>query len=298
MANETTSTTLTELVNPELISQMILMYGADASVVAPNCLFMNLQGRSTGVASVPQWLLDATADVSEGSAASNTELETSEVAAISAATIAIQRELTEFAAATNILGEDGIRQFIVEDGARLVALDLENDLVALFSGFSTAVGTTTVDFSVANAIEAVARVEGTKLARGGKVGILHPQQGLDLRTGVGATTGAIFGSQGNMMNSIMNQQEGDGFLGNLFGVNWWTSSLCDTANAGADVVGACFIDSRTNARYSSLAIAQLWAPRVRSLVLPDQIAEQIVISACHGVGRVSDFGVEITTDAP
>ena len=152
MASETTRTSLTEIVNSEVIAEIILQYAADATVLSPLTRVMNLAGRASAVASFPQWELDAVSDITtEGTTAlSNVELQTTEVATITAAAVGILREVTEGAWNTNMLGRDGLMQFLVEDGARLCVLEVENDLAALLSGFTTTVGSTGVDLSVAN----------------------------------------------------------------------------------------------------------------------------------------------------
>lgn len=297
MANETTRTSLTEIVNSEVIADLILQYAADATVISPHVRVLNLAGRASATASFPQWELDAVADITtEGTTTlSNTELQTTEVATISAAQVGVMREVTEMAWETNTLGRDGLMQFVVEDGAKLCILEIENDLAALFSGFSTTVGTSGSDLSVANYVEAIARMD-TLNARGLKVCILDDQQAFDLRAAVAASTGTVFANSAQPLQSIL-KPGANGYVGSLFEVENWMTNLTDTANGGADVVGSMFISGSASPEFAGLGMALLWMPRVRSLALPDQLADQIAISACYGVGRISDFGVDITTDA-
>lgn len=296
MANETTRTSLTEIVNSEVIADVILQYAADATVISPLTRVMNLAGRASAVASFPQWELDATSDITtEGTTTlSNVELQTTEVATITAAAVGILREVTEGAWNTNQLGRDGLLQFIVEDGARLCVLEVENDLAALFSGFSTTVGTSGSDLSVANFVEAISRMD-TQNARGRKVCVLDDQQAFDIRAAVAASTGTVFaGSPG--LQSILNATA-NGFVGELFGVPIYVTNLTDTANTDADVVGGMFIDGNANPDFAGLGMALLWMPKLSMVALPDQVADQIAITMSYGVGRISDFGVDLTTDA-
>lgn len=297
MATETTRTSLTEIINSEAIADLMLMYAADQSVISPLTRVMNLAGKSTAVASFPQWELDAVEDVTtEGTTSlSNVELQTTEVATISAAQIGIMREVTDFAYATNMLGEDGLRQFIVEDGGRLCMLEVENDLAALFAGFTPTVGTSGSDLSVANFVEAISKLD-TANARGRKVCVLDDQQAYDIRAAVAASTGTVFANANQSLQSVLNANNA-GFVGELFGVPIWLTNLTDTANTGADVVGCMFIDGSTDPQYAGLGMALLWQPRVKSLTLPDQVSEQIAITMAYGVGRISQFGCDITTDA-
>lgn len=297
MATETTKTSLTEIVNSEAIADLMLMYAYDNSVIFPLCRVMNLAGKNTAVASFPQWELDAVEDVTtEGTTTlSNVELQTTETATISAAQIGILREVTDFAYATNMLGEDGLKSWIVEDAGRLCALEVENDLAALFSGFTLSAGATTVDLSVANFVEAIAKLD-TACARGRKVCVLDDQQAYDIRAAVAASTGTVFANANQSLQSVLNANNA-GLVGELFGVPIWLTNLTDTANTAADVVGAMFIDGSTDPLYASLGMALLWEPRVKSVVLAAEVSEQIAVTMAYGVGRISQFGCDITTDA-
>lgn len=297
MAAETTSTSITEIVNSEVIAEQMIMYGYDEAVLSPLCRVKNLAGLGSATASFPQWEKDATADVTtEGTTTlSNTELQTTEVATISAAQVGILREVTDFAMATNTLGPDGLMRFIVEDGARLCVLELENDLAALLSGFSDSVGTTGQDFSIANFVEALAKLD-TLNARGRKVCVLDDQQAFDLRAAVAASGSSVFANSANAAQSVLNARS-DAYVGELFGVPIWLTNLTDTANTNADVVGAMFIDGSDRPDYASLGIALLWEPKVSMVEAPDEVAKKVAITMAYGCGRISGFGVDITTDA-
>lgn len=296
MSAETTRTSLTEIVNSEVIADLILQYAADATVISPLTRVMDLAGKASAVASFPQWELDAVSDITtEGTTTlSNVELQTTEVATITAAAVGVLRNVTDQAFATNMLGPDGLMQFIVEDGARLCMLEVENDLAALFSGFSATVGTSTSDLSVANFVEAIAKLD-TGNARGRKVCVLDDQQAFDLRAAVAASTGTVFAGNGGLQ-SVLNARS-DAFVGELFGVPIWLTNLTDTANTNADVVGAMFVDGATNPDYAALGMALLWMPRVKMVSVPNALSETLSISMAYGVGRISEFGCDITTDA-
>jgi len=296
MANETTRTSLTEIINSEVIADRIISYAYDAMVIAPLTRKMDLRGKASSVASFPQWELDAVSDITtEGTTTlSNVELQTTEVATISAAAVGILRHVTEHALATNMLGEAGLLAFITQaDGPRLCGLEVENDLAALFSGFSTTVGTSGADLTIANFVEAIARMD-TANARGRRVCVLDDQQAFDLRAAVASTSGAVFSQAG--AQSVLNAN-GNGFVGELFGVPIWLTNLTDTDNTGADVVGAMFIDGESDPEYAALGMALLWLPKVLMVPVPNAVAHNISISMAYGVGRISGFGVDITTDA-
>ena len=295
MSEETTRTSLTEIVNSEMIQETIISYAIDASVIAPLCRVANLAGRATAVASFPQWELDAVASVNDGSALSNTELQTTEVATVTAASVGVLREVTQMAMATNLLGADGLLRFVVEDGGRLCMADLENSLASRFSGFTTTVGTSGADFSISNFVEGISRM-GTKNARGRIVSVIDDQQAFDLRTAVGTSTSAVFANSAQSNQSVLNANT-NAFVGELFGVPVWMTNLTDTANTGADVVGAMFIDGNLHPEFAGIGIALLWMPTLRSVAQPGAVAEEMAITMAYGTGRISDFGIDFTTDA-
>jgi hypothetical protein len=296
MAAETTRTSLTEIVNSEAIQDLILMYGYDKTVISPLCRVADLRGRSTAVASFPQWELDAVSDITtEGTTTlSNVELQTTEVATITAAAVGVLRHVTMHASATNMLGADGLMRFIVEDGARLCVLELENDLAATFSGFSNSVGQTGTDLSIANFVEAIAKMDAAN-ARGRRVAVLDDQAASDLRTAISSTTGTVFAGA-PALQSVLNANS-DAFVGVLFDVPIWLTNLTDTANTNADVVSAMFVDGAASPEYAALGIALLWEPTMQAVAAPEALAEQVAISMAYGVGRISAFGVKIVTDA-
>lgn len=292
MATETTSTSITELTNSEVIADVIIQAASDATVISPLSRVLDLAGKQSSVASFPQWELDAVSSLSEAGTLSNVELQTTEVATISAAQVGILREVTDFAVA---VGPDNLMDFVTGDGARLCILELENSLASRFAGFGTTVGTTTVDMSIANYVEAISKM-GTQNARGRIVGVWDDQQAFDLRAAVAASSGAVFANAGNPQQTILNANT-SGFIGELFGVPNWVTNLTDTANAGADVVGSMFIDGNTNPDFAGLGIALLWMPRIKQVSLAAEVAEQVAITMAFGTGRISDFGVDVTTDA-
>jgi hypothetical protein len=298
MAAETTRTSLTEIVNSEAIAEVIMDYAADKIVIYPLVRVMNLAGRATATASFPAWEKDAGEDVTtEGTTAlTNVELQTTEISAITAAQVGILREVTDFAAAVNILGEGGLAQFIVQDGTYLCMEMLEDDLASLFASASNSVGTTGSDMTVANFVEAMAKLDTAK-ARGEKVCILDDQQASDLRLAVAASGSTVFGNAGQTAQTILNSRS-DAYVGELFGARIWLTNLTDTANTNADVVGSMFINAQSNPACTPYGVALLWDPRLKSLNLPDQIATQYATTMAYGVGEILDYAhVKIVTDA-
>ncbi len=296
MAQETLAASLTEIVRSEKIAEQILAYGIDATVILPLVRQIDLAGQGTYTASFPQWEKDAVSDLTtEGTTTfSNVELQTTEVATISCAVVGILREFSKLAERSNMLGDAEIIRFTMEDSGKLCFDEVENDLAALFSGLTTSVGSTGVDMSVANHVQAIAKMR-TQKCRGNYVAVYDDQAHSDLLVSIAGSTGAVFGNA-NVSQSMLNANS-DGYMGNLFGVDCWVTNLTDTANTGADVVSAMFCNGSSTPAYAAFGLAVLWNPEADMLFLPDQNSRQVAVSMAYGCGRISDFGCKIVTDA-
>lgn len=108
----------------------------------------------------------------------------------------------------------------------------------LMGGFSTVVGSTGVNASFANFLDAIttlqiANVEGPYLS------ILHPVQWGDIRKDVAtASGGAIQWNQGSQ--AIIDAMKTIGYQGSFAGVDVFVTTSVPTANAGADRAGGMF----------------------------------------------------------
>lgn len=291
MANETLSSSLTEIVNSEAIAPLIMDYAIDNVVIAPLCRWMDLAGKATATGSFPRWIKDAGADLTEGNDLSNTELETSENTALVAAMVGILREVSDFAADTNILGRAGLMQMIVQDGAKLCTEMLEDDLATVFASASTSVGTSGVDFSIANFVEAIASLDTNK-ARGPRWCVLDDQQNSDFLKAVASSTATTLTAEGKSV--LHTETQGRVFLG----VPVYMTNLTDTANGGADVVGAMGVDGTAMPSNAPIGIVSLWQPRLKTVSDPYTVSEVVSITMAYGCGEISDFNyVKIVTDA-
>ncbi|MHA1574015.1 MAG: hypothetical protein ACTSX8_08470 [Alphaproteobacteria bacterium] len=294
MAAETTTTTLTELVAAEVVELSIKDYLIDAPVINPLCEFASIAGLGSKVKSFARWVKDAGGDITEATAMSNTALETLEVS-VTVAQVGILREIMDFAAETVNIGPQGLFQAILDDGVALVVEMLEDDLAALFASADTTVGTTTVDMTIANFVEGIAKMRTAK-ARGQYVAVLDDQQAFDLTAAIAASTGAVWGG-GNVDQSILNARS-DGFVGSLMEVPIYMTNLTDTANGAADVVGIMMVDAASNKSNAAISWVQLWAPRVRQTVQPSMPSVIVSTTFAYGVAMThTAAAVQFVTDA-
>lgn len=287
---DTTVTSLTELVNSEFINPAILEYAHDYVVAAPFVNWLDLRGKATKVGSFPKWVLDTATDTGETTDLTTEQLETTDVQ-ITAAEIGLRRDVTDAALEETIIGAQLFNKLVVDAGV-LAAISLDDDIVALATGFSSSVGAATTDLSLANMVEAQAKIR-INGQRGQLVYILDDQQASDYQAAQAAATSTT-------INGLMAPSVGieSGYLGTFFGQQVWQTGLCDSSNTGASVNGMCVVRGDTNPTTS--AIGGVITRDVRTELERDASARQteFVMTAKWGVGEISDLsGVKIKTDA-
>lgn len=287
---QTTTTSLTELVNSEFINPAILEYAHDYVVCAPFINWLDLRGKATKVGSFPKWVLDTTTDTGETTDLTTEQLETVDVQ-ITAAEIGLRRDVTDAALEETIIGSQLFSKLVMDSGL-LAAISLDDDTAALATGFSTSVGLATTDLSLANMVEAQAKVRINGM-RGQLVYILDDQQASDYQAAQAAATSTT-------INGLMAPAVGieSGYLGTFFGQPVWQTGLCDTTNTGASVNGMCFVRGDTNP--TNAAIGGVLTRDVRTELERNASARitEFVMTAKWGVGEISDLsGVKIKTDA-
>ncbi len=294
MSNETTTTSLTEIVAAEFIDPLIMAYTIDAFVAIGLSYEVSLRNQPTKVAAMTRWIKDAGGDVTtEGTTTlANTLLETEEATATVGVT-GILRTVTDLSAEANMLGPVGLQQFIAQDGGTLMAEMMEDDLLAKFTSITNAVGLATTDLAIADMVSAICK-RRTLNARGPCAFVLDDQQALDLSTALVGSSAQIFSGGANQ--SIMNG-ESTGLLGTFLGVPVYYSNLTDTSNTGASVNGA-LITTNAAPLYASLGHAVKWDPRLKTEPNVALVSQLYAITACYGVAlRYDTTAVKVKTDA-
>lgn len=291
----TTITSLTELVPAEKIGELVMDYAHDAMPVAALCREVRMPLNSGKVYSFPRWVQDAHEDITtEGSSAiTDTELETTETSA-TVAQIGLGRQVTKFVQATSQMGAAQLLQYMIMDAATTLSLAIEDDLVALFPSITDSVGTTTVDFSITNYLQALSE-QRTNNTIGKLEFVLANAQVTDLQTSVVSAGAAIFTNPA--ANAIVNANTG-GYVGNLFGADIWRSSLCDTANSGEDRVGACLNNGRVAPNRPSIGLVMLWFGEMETDKDIWLLTDKFAWSAAYGCALIGDaYSCKIVTDA-
>jgi hypothetical protein len=223
-----------------VLHKMIEMKLADRAELykAPQFLnFGSLNGSGSSALQVPVVGLagtDLMAAVGDGSSVSNTSI-TSSAATITIARQALRYDITDLASLTDPLasgagvGVEGLaNSMAIAFGMRLTQM-----ITALSSGLSQSVGTTTVALSVSTFFDAIYKLQ-LQSNDGTFAAVLAPQQINHLINSLRSETGP-----GQYVAATQDQiaAKGQGFRGNLFGVDLYVSSTVPTANAGADRLG-------------------------------------------------------------
>ena len=227
---------------------------------------------------VPKYPAVTAADLTEGTDMSSSTVSTSSVT-ITVGEVGAQVVLTDVAA----MGAGNPAEELATVLGNSIATKIDTDLIALFDGFSTALGGAGTEITVADIFKAAATLRNNK-AQGDIFAVVHPFQAYQLKA--------------NLTNTFANPNGGDAqntamvnsYVGTIAGVDIYESSNI-TVDGSDDAKGAVF--SR-----EALAIAmkrdfQIETQRDASLRAFERNA-----TAVYGVGELDDtYGVEMLFDS-
>ena len=187
---------------------------------------------------------------------------------------------------------------VIADVGRLfgeaIATKIDNDLMALFGGFSTTVGSASTPATAALVFEAVARlraagVPGTDLAM-----VLHPLVAFDLKKDL--TTAGTNAFVGTSDSDVANEAMRMGYIGMLSGVPVFETSNMPDASGNfpgttGDYKGAVF-------HRDAIALAMSSDIRIETQRDASARATELVGVATYGVSEIHDsYGVEMEFDS-
>ncbi len=257
-----------------------------ATVVTPALLaHYPIENEASKAVKIPKADKFTAAAVAEGTELTNTAL-TSDSVTLTASEIGFMATITDVLEVSDIPAAHGAR---LRQIGRSLGDKLDIDICALLDGFSTAVGATTVNISLANLLDAIYNLEVNDAAGlGNLVSVLHPRQTADIRTELEADSASIyFGKSDKSITKASN-----GFFGNWFDIDIFQSTNVPTANGGADRAGGVFVQDY------ALGMATKWAAKVETMRWAPIRGVVLVATAMYGVGEVEDSaGVECVTDA-
>jgi len=314
MANETTTTTLTETIYGEWINPMFQGYAKNYA--NPSQFFLPLQSQN-GSATISQPRLDSNQgtpnddgagvdteyNATEATDLSNTALSTSD-STFSASEYGLMRTITDTSLEDSVSGA-ALISTILSDAASILMTAANDDGCALFAGLSNSSGSTGVDLSIANVDDALYALAERSIL-GSMVGVLDNQQMRDFFAALQATgtSMAVYaGAADRMMAASFEGSQGRNEAGETLrykNVLFHRSGLTDTANAAADVVGAIFLDGRDPANFDLCTFGQASKRPFRAETQRDASlrATEIVCTMRWGCGELQDgSGQKLVTDA-
>jgi len=291
----TTTTTLDAWVPTELIAADVLQE------VRPNIVVANLVQREflgSGRGKVWQQTqlpvtaaanVDEDADIDGGARTPTTK------ASITVGEVGLSTHVTDLAIETAVVGDLAVW---ARSSGRAIAQKVDGDLCALLATLNNSgsgpVGSTGVDLTIADFIEAIYTLEVNN-APGQPVCVLHPVQKMDLFNALTDTSNnaAVFTNLPELVREgrLPRGAATNGFWGVFCGVPIYVTTEVDTANSGADRAGAMFVPE-------AMVLVQLRPLRVEYQRDASARSTEVIATVAYGVGEnVDTYGVPIITDA-
>ena len=277
MANETTSTTLSELYT-EIVAEAQFV-ASEKSIMRNLVKNYAISGGGKAV-EVPVYAQVSAAAVADATDLSNTAIDPSSVT-ITASEVGVMTTLTDLArnsAPRNVASDIG--KLFGEALARKQDADLTN----LFNGFSVELGDGSTAITPAVIFNALSTLRATALPANECSVVLHPKIAYDLKSGL---TNTFAGLDSETSNEALRA----GFVGKLAGMNIFeTSNMANTGTAG-DYKGGAF-------HKDALAIAMMQDVKIETQRDASLRADEIVATSVYGVGEIHDsYGVELHYDS-
>ena len=279
MANETTSSTLSELYT-EVIQEAIFTF-QETSVMKPIVTTYNISGQGKQIA-VPVYPAISASAIAEGTDLSNTAVNPTEVT-ISASEVGVMTTLTD-------LGRDSASRNVASDIGKLfgeaIAKKVDADLVALFASFSSDVGSAGTELTAESLFKAQATLRALNVPAP-YYGVFNPKSVFNLKK---TLTQAGYNTSASAISDIGNKALMDGYIGRIAGID-----VFENANISIDVnddaVGAVF-------HPISLGLAMKADFKIETQRDASLRGTEIVATVTYGTGVVkSDYGVKVTSDA-
>jgi len=285
MANEVTSAISSALYSN--IVQAGLYTLQEASIMRPLVRNYDMTGTPGLTAQVPIFPALTADEPGDGGDLSNKAFNVQTSKTITATEKGILVTLTDLA--TETASED-VAAAIGRQIGQGMALKVDQDIAALFTGFSNTVGSGGTDVSVDTMFQAAAKLRNNK-APGPYYCVLHPYQAYSLKkqlTNAGATMSHNLSDVGNTALS-------QGFVGMIAGINIFESTVIGGDSASSTGTGNYY-----GAVFSQDAIGYMLKRNMRVENQRDASlrATEIVGSMAYGVSEIFDqYGVAVIGNA-
>ena len=272
MANETTSSTLSELYT-EIVAEALFV-ASEVSTMRPLVKNYAIAGGGKSV-EVPIYSAVSASAVSEASDLSNTAINPTSVS-ITASENGIMTTLTDMArnsAPRNVSADIG-KLF-----GEAIAKKIDTDLTALFDGFSTSIGGAGQEVTVDKLFQASATLRQNAVPAGYSC-VLNPKVAYNVKK---ALTNTFVNPN---PNDLTNEALRSGYIGTIGARIFETSNVDGTTDTDSCKGGMFHQDALGLAMMQDLKIETQRDASLR--------ADEIVATAVYGVGELHDsYGVEI-----
>jgi N4-gp56 family major capsid protein len=227
---------------------------------------------------VPKYPAIAAADLTEGTDMSSTTVSTSSVS-VTVGEVGAQVLLTDMAA----MGAGNPAQELGTVLGNAIATKIDQDLIALFDGFSTSIGAAGQEITVADLFKAAATLRANK-ATGPVYAVVHPFHAYQLSANLTNTFANPNG--GDLQNEAMR----NGFVGSVGGIEVYQSA--NVAVDGSDDAKGCVFTRE------AICMAMKRDFNLETERDASNRAFELNATAVYGVAELDDsYGVEMLFDA-
>ena len=277
MANETTTSTLDDLISPLVAEAMFV--ASETSIMRGLVRNFTMPLRSGKILQVPKYPTVSATAPGENSDLSNTEVSTSK-SDLTVAENGIMTTLTD-------LSRDASESDVIQDLGKLfgeaISKKMDRDLTALFSGFSNSVGNDGDDLTVALLSQAATKLRAAGVP-GPYYGVFNPEQTHALKSSL--TNTFVNPNAGILQNEAMRE----GYIGRIVGIDIFETSnvVEDSATAYSGAVFA----------RDALGLAMMRDINIETQRDASLRATEIVATAVYATGELHDsYGIDVKSSA-
>lgn len=277
----TTTSSLTQELYANIV-QSALYTLSENTVIRPLVRNYDMTGTPGLTAQVPIYPALTAGDLTEGtdiSVPTSFDTTSATITALEKGVLVTLTDLSKESASEDVAAAIG-RQI-----GDAMAVKVDTDLAALFSGFSNSVGSGAAEITVDDFFKAAAILRNNK-APGPYVSVIHPYQAYQIKkqiTNAGSTMSHNLSDVGNVALR-------DGFVGRLAGIDIFESTVISGDSAGAYVGAVMTQDALGYMVKRSMRIEEQRDASLR--------ATEIVGSMAYGVKEIFDvYGVKLLGDA-
>jgi hypothetical protein len=319
MANETTTVSMNDITNAALVEPVIIMALSEQPGIAiKSCREFNAIGKATAALTIPtqtSWWgsanddgagVDLEFDGTQGTALGNTQVATG-VVTCTAVEYGVAHALTDNVGEDSAIDALSLMNLFTSQMLTVLTLALDDDFLALLVSLSNSVGTSGVDLTIAQMVAAQQGLRTRGTNADAVLYVVDNQQALDLETALQATNAAaaIFALSADRLigyaPSANHGMDSNRQIMSFRGFPTIATGLTDTANGGADVVGACYCPSTAyNDASGATTFGMVWKrlPRFETQRQAKGRSNDLVMTMRAGTAELQDgSGTAIITDA-